>query len=127
MLEDCHAEYLTNGLESIRSIPSAMVDFVFSQAVLEHVRRDEFAPMLAETFRVLREDGYSSHEIDIKDHLGQSLHSLRFPESIWESSWFASSGFYTNRLRHSEIVECRVVARDAAGQSQAQQAISGYG
>jgi SAM-dependent methyltransferase len=105
MMIDCHAEYLTGGLESLRSLPTGSVDFIFSHAVLEHVRRHEFAPMLRETRRLLRPDGYSSHVIDIRDHLGESLHSLRFPAKVWESSWFAKSGFYTNRLRYGEIVK----------------------
>src|SRR5262249_32325150 len=32
------AVYLTDGLESMHSIPSGSVDFLFSNAVLEHVR-----------------------------------------------------------------------------------------
>jgi SAM-dependent methyltransferase len=105
MLLDCHAEYLTGGLESLRSIPSGSVDFIFSQAVLEHVRRKEFEPIFREFYRLLRPDGYSSHVIDWKDHLGYSLNSLRFPDSVWEGNWFANSGFYTNRLRHGEITK----------------------
>jgi len=53
---------------------------------------------------LLRDDGVSSHEIDLRDHLAGRLEHLRFAESIWESPLFADSGFYTNRLRMSEIV-----------------------
>jgi hypothetical protein len=38
-LEGCSAKYLTKGLCSLRAIPSQSLDFVFSQAVLEHARR----------------------------------------------------------------------------------------
>ena len=37
--------------------------------------------------------------VDFRDHLAESLNSLRFPEPVWESGPFRNSGFYTNRLR----------------------------
>ena len=40
----CSAEYLTEGLVSLRKIPSASVDFVWYHAVLPYVRRKEFLP-----------------------------------------------------------------------------------
>jgi hypothetical protein len=36
ILETTHSQYFTDGLKSLRSIPSNSVDFIFSQAVLEH-------------------------------------------------------------------------------------------
>lgn len=44
------------------------------------------------------------HQIDYKDHLGGGLNNLRFPGWVWEAKYFANDGFYTNRLRHSEVV-----------------------
>jgi hypothetical protein len=39
------------------------------------------------------------------DHLGGGLESLRFGARLWEAPWFAArSGFYTNRLRESELL-----------------------
>lgn len=105
LLADCNAEYWIGGLQSLKRVPTESIDFVFSNAVLEHVRKDDFLPILVELRRVLKPGGRCSHEIDLKDHLAKSLNSLRFPESIWESRWFASSGFYTNRLRCSEILK----------------------
>ena len=46
-----------------------------------------------------------SHKVDLRDHLGGALNNLRFPESLWESNLWANSGFYTNRLRCSEIIQ----------------------
>jgi SAM-dependent methyltransferase len=63
------ATYLTNGLRSYQDIPTASVDFIFSQAVLEHVRRDEFAQIAAEMRRILKPDGVASHQVDLQDHL----------------------------------------------------------
>ncbi len=80
------------------------MDFAFSNAVFEHIRRSEVAPTLAELCWVLKPGGSSLHRIDLKDHLGAALHHLRFPSRVWESRWFAGSGFYTNRLGFGELL-----------------------
>ena len=101
----CNARYLVNGLAGLRTIPDASADFIFSNAVLEHVRAHEFAATLHELKRIMKPDGTQSHAIDLKDHLATSLNNLRFSPALWEKDWFAArSGFYTNRLRHSEIM-----------------------
>lgn len=51
------ATYHIRGLESLRSIPTASIDFIWSHAVLEHVRRAELPAMACEMRRVLREGG----------------------------------------------------------------------
>jgi SAM-dependent methyltransferase len=98
VLQHCNAEYMTTGLSSLKSIPSASVDFVWSHSVLEHVRKHELADVLKELKRILRPNGFASHNIDFQDHLAGALNNLRFSESVWESSLFAQSGFYTNRI-----------------------------
>lgn len=104
LLASTGSRYLTRGLASLREIPSASVDFVFSQAVLEHVDLAEFDATARELYRVLKPGAVSSHRIDLQDHLAHGLHSLRFSRDVWEAGWFARrSGFYTNRLRASEI------------------------
>ncbi len=105
VLQACGANYLTGGLQSYREIASASVDLMFSQAVLEHVRRDEFAQIAAEMRRILKPGGIASHQIDLGDHLGGGLNNMRIASRWWESELMASSGFYTNRLRFPEI--CR--------------------
>ena len=102
--ESCGAEYLTEGLTSLRKIPSASVDFVWSNAVLPYVRRKEFLLILQELRRVQRLDGVGSHCIPIKDIIGGKLNDLRFSKRIWESSFMANSRFYTNRLRYMELL-----------------------
>ena len=104
LLVSCGAQYLTQGLASLRNIPDESVDFIVSQAVLEHVRRDDFLNMMHELRRVIRSDGVCSHRVDLKDHLGEALNNLRFPEHIWESDLIANSGFYTNRIRFGEML-----------------------
>lgn len=104
ILSRCHAQYKTDGLSSLRTIPDQSVDFIWSQAVLEHVRKSEFYDTILEFRRVLRPDGVCSHRVDLKDHLGGALNNLRFPDQLWESNFMASSGFYTNRIRYSQML-----------------------
>jgi SAM-dependent methyltransferase len=105
LLAACDATYGTEGLKSIRHIPGGSVDFIWSQAVLEHIRRDEFLELVVEMRRVLRSDGVCSHRIDLKDHLGGALNNLRIPSRLWEADWMARSGFYTNRIRYKQMLE----------------------
>ena len=97
--------YGTDGLASWRGVPDGSVDYIWSHAVLEHVARDEFLAHIQEMRRVIKPQGVSSHRVDLKDHLGGALNSLRFSSDVWESKFFSQSGFYTNRLRYSEIIE----------------------
>lgn len=103
-IEDCVSEYRTRGLESLKEIPDGSVDFVWSEAVLEHIRLNELAQVMRQLRRILRRDGVCSHHVDLKDHLGGSLNHLRFSDSVWESALFRDSGFYTNRVRLSEML-----------------------
>jgi SAM-dependent methyltransferase len=104
VLDVYNAKYETDGLASLKCIADNSVDFIWSQAVLEHIRRAEFREVIRETRRVLRDDGVCSHQIDLKDHLSFSLNNLRFSDETWESDLMANSGFYTNRLRYNEII-----------------------
>jgi SAM-dependent methyltransferase len=110
MMDRLGAEYLTDGLASLRAIASGTVNLIWSHAVLEHVRNAELAMTFAEFRRICAPDARLSHRIDFKDHLGGSLNNLRFSERIWESDFMARSGFYTNRVRSSEMQR---VMRDA--------------
>lgn len=104
MLQSLNATYLTNGTASLAEIPDGSLDVILSTAVLEHVRRGEFGKLAAEMLRVLRPGGTAYHEVDLMDHLGGALNNLRFSEGAWESALFADSGFYTNRIRRTEMV-----------------------
>jgi SAM-dependent methyltransferase len=103
VLDRCSASYMTEGLTSYQSIPDASVDFVWSQAVLEHVRRGEFNDLMRELRRILKPDGVATHQVDLKDHLGGALNNMRLTTGFWEKDWVASSGFYTNRIRFREM------------------------
>jgi SAM-dependent methyltransferase len=104
VLTECNAQYLTDGIASLRGLPSGSVDFIFSNAVLEHVRRDQLPALLAETRRVLKANGRCCHRVDLQDHLGGALNNLRFSDAVWESDGMAHSGFYTNRVRYRELL-----------------------
>jgi hypothetical protein len=103
-LSSQQVEYKYEGLRSLQSLPSASVDFSFSQAVLEHVKRSEFDGFLAELYRVHKTSSVSSHRIDFKDHLGGLANNLRFRSSLWEHPLFTNQGFYTNRIRLDELI-----------------------
>ena len=59
---------------------------------------------MRELRRVLKPSGIASHRVDLQDHLNGALNNLRFSEGLWESGFFAGSGFYTNRIQYSEML-----------------------
>lgn len=99
------ASYHPAGLDGLRGIADASVDFVFSQAVLEHVRKRDVAATFREMRRILKADGVCSHRIDFRDHLGGRLDNLRFRDAVWEHDFVARSGFYTNRIGFAEMLD----------------------
>ena len=105
ILEGCSSVYLTDGVKSLQMIPSSSIDYCFSNAVLEHIPKQDFRFMAHQLCRVLRPDGLIIHRVDLKDHLGGGLNHLRFPESIWEGNFFSKSGFYTNRIQYSRMIQ----------------------
>lgn len=97
--------YLTSGLRSLEQVPDASVDFLWSHATLEHIRRRDFRHLTKEMRRILRRTAVASHQVDLRDHLGGALNNLRFSERLWESRFMSRSGFYTNRIGYSEMLE----------------------
>ena len=106
VLRLCHAQYLTEGLQSLRAIPRDSVDFIWSHVVLQHIKWAEFAEVLRECRRMLRPTGVCSHRVDLTDQMAGSLNHLRFSFRLWESGFVADSDYYTNRLRHTQILTC---------------------
>lgn len=93
----------TDGLKALAAMAPESVDLILSDAVLEHLRLEQFETFMAESFRILRPGGIASHGVDLHDHLGGALNHLRFPQWLWEHQLMAGSGFYTNRLGFSEM------------------------
>jgi len=104
VLANCNGQYLTQGVPSLAQLPSACVDFCYSNAVLEHIPKGDFPLLADELKRVLKPDGVCVHRVDLKDHLGGGLNNLRFSDATWEGPLFRGSGFYTNRIRFGEMV-----------------------
>ncbi len=104
LLKVCHSEYLTNGVNSLAQLPSHSVDYCFSNAVLEHIPQKDFPLLIKEFYRVMKPAGVSVHRVDLRDHLGGALNNLRFTIATWEGELFSKSGFYTNRIRYSEMI-----------------------
>ena len=98
-------EYKTEGLQSYTEIPSSSVDLVWSKSVLEHIHIEKFESVLKELHRILKNNSVAVHSIDFRDHLSSSINNLRFNKTIWESYLFRNSGFYTNRLRPSQMID----------------------
>ena len=105
LLDICNSQYLTSGLESLKSLKNKSLDLIFSQAVLEHVPKNELGEMIIEFSRTLKENGVSTHQVDLRDHLGGGLNNLRIPSTMWESRLFSTSGFYTNRVCLNEYIK----------------------
>ena len=105
VLKECNGAYLTQGVDSLKAIPTSSVDFVWSHSVLQHVRRKDFVEFLAQLRRIQRPDGVGSHTVSIADILGGNLNDLRFSQKTWESDLMANSGFYTNRIRYNEYLK----------------------
>jgi hypothetical protein len=52
-----------------------------------------------------RPNGIGSHHTAFGDIFGGKLNDLRFNARIWEFSLVANSGFYTNRIRFTELLQ----------------------
>lgn len=104
VLSQCSATYLTDGVRSLTYLNDQSVDFCFSNAVLEHIPKQDMALLARELVRVLRPGGICVHRVDLQDHMGGQLNNLRFSEKVWESRLFRSAGFYTNRIRFGEMI-----------------------
>jgi len=104
LLENNNSCYLTNGIDDLKKLETNSIDFIFSQATLEHIPFYDFIATQEQIHRILKPSGIVSHNIDLRDHLDGGLNNLRFSERIWESDWMAKSGFYTNRIRYSQIL-----------------------
>ena len=97
-LMSINAQYFVDGPKGFQNIRDNSIDFIFSHSVLEHIRKAEFDIVFSELFRISKTGVISSHNIDYMDHLGGAQNNLRFSDAVWESRFFAESGFYTNRI-----------------------------
>ena len=105
ILNEYGSSFHSEGVTSLKNLKSESYDLIYSQAVLEHIRLDEFEGLIKECFRLISKNGVMSHVVDYKDHLGGGLNNMRFSSNLWEREWFAhKSGFYTNRIKLKQMV-----------------------
>jgi len=78
-------------------------DWVFSQAVMEHVKDPE--GVCRENARLLKPGGFVSHQIDLRDHFQMdSLEMLKHSGRTW--AWMASNSHgFVNRARAAHFEE----------------------
>lgn len=103
-LARCGANLVIGGPAALAAIPDGSIDLVVSEAVLEHVRREDLAPLLQQLRRVTAPDGVGLHFIDFQDHLGGGLQHLRFSDVFWASPLVGRAGVYVNRFGLSTMV-----------------------
>jgi len=82
-------------------LEDSSVDFLFSNAVLEHVRHVELA--VQEFARVTKEAGLNVHEVDLRDHFfsKKPLRLLSYSDWLWDFMT-CNRPAYSNRLRFSD-------------------------
>jgi len=78
LLAHCGGTYLTSGVQALAQLPKASVDFCFSNAVLEHIPKNDFTSLTQELKRVLKPGGVCLHRVDLKDHLGGGAEQFAF-------------------------------------------------
>ncbi len=106
-LQRINAEYRTDGLDGYKAIPDNSVNYVFSFAVFEHIRKKEFKEYLRQMYRFMQIGGEAFHVVDYTDHLGGKKNHLRFSETVWEDEVHYKLDNYTNRIPCSEM--CRIM------------------
>ena len=102
-------KYHLDSTGKMLDLPDQSFDFVFSNAVMEHVRADCVHPLLESCRRVMKVGGKSFHVIDMGDHLGYAAKTksisaknyLRFSEREW-NFLFGNSVQYINRIQTPE-------------------------
>ena len=91
--------------EALRSVESGSVDFVYSNATLEHVF--DVARTAQETARVMREGGVAAHQIDLRYHFHdfqRPLDHLVVDDDEFLAEATASRWICGNRLRSIEFI-----------------------
>jgi SAM-dependent methyltransferase len=91
-------------------LPQHAIDVVFSNTVLEHVRRTVLDAIFTESWRVLRPGGICFHSVNCGDHyaytdrsIGQ-LNYLKYSSRQWELMW-NNDIQYQNRLRAVDFLD----------------------
>ncbi len=84
------------------TLPDASHDIIFSHACFEHFADPERS--IAQIARLLRPDGVTSHEVDLRDHrdFSRPLDFLQYNDALWRLSTSNRPNGVRNRWRRSE-------------------------
>jgi SAM-dependent methyltransferase len=114
VLRACGARLLIGGPEHLAALAPGSLDLVFSEVVLEHVRRSALLPLFRALRGVTAADGVGLHGVDFHDHLGCRLRHLGFAQEFWEGPAVGRAALYCNRLGLSEVLGIMAEAGFAA-------------
>ena len=81
-------------------------DIIFSNAVLQHLSTLQVKNFLRFSTKYAKKDCLISHQIRFTDHItgnNQKFEHRKIPKQIWESKFFKSYPFWTNRLTPEEF------------------------
>lgn len=97
--------YLTQGLESVKSLEKNSIHHSFSNSVLQHVHADILPQFLEALGRVHVKESLSSHSIKYDDHFSGGFINNVLPNWIMESNIVKVSNLYTNRVSPVEFAD----------------------
>ncbi|MBI5070628.1 MAG: class I SAM-dependent methyltransferase [Deltaproteobacteria bacterium] len=108
VLRAARVDYRAPADATATGLPSASVDLVFSNSVLEHMPAAAIDALMRESARVLTADGLALHSVNCGDHYAYfdrsitPIHYLRFGERAW-ARW-NNDLLYQNRLRPEDFL-----------------------
>ncbi len=84
--------------------PEARADLILSTATLEHVQNP--LAVFQKSWEWLRPGGFTSHVIDLRDHLFNTpFEMLTFSETTWKQWLAPKGGFHLNRYRLPDYLQ----------------------
>jgi hypothetical protein len=104
-LEMLGIQYLTQGTASLRTLEPGGLSHSFSNAVLQHVFRDELAELMQCLGRAHAPGTLSAHSIDFTDTFSGGFVNHRLPEWLMESQLVKRGNLYTNRVSLTRYCE----------------------
>jgi SAM-dependent methyltransferase len=88
------------------SVPDESIDWIATTSTLEHIPVNDIRAIHRECYRILKNGGLMTHQIDYSDHYSHGNKNvsrymfLTFSDDEW--NWWHMRHYYTNRLRHSD-------------------------
>ncbi|MDQ3021682.1 MAG: class I SAM-dependent methyltransferase [Bacteroidota bacterium] len=85
------------------------IDFILSNATMEHIPENDISPIMKECYRILTKNGIMSNVIDYRDHWSffdssiSVYNYLKFSDNKWLK--LNPSIMYQNRMRHKDYIK----------------------